>query len=285
MGFNKYKSALNVWLEKTGELPPQEENQHMKMGHMLEPIVTQLFAEEHPELKVQKNNFLLQHDEYEFMLANIDREIICPFRGRGVFEAKTTSDWNKHLWTETQIPESYMLQVQWYLSVTGYKFAYIAVLIGGVEYRSYLIERDDELIETMIAMAVAFWIHVVENTPPPVDGSESARDALEDMNRPEDACEELQILPDALSETLIELEAIKVQLEVLEKRKGLLNNQLMQAMDNHTNALVGDYKVSWKPQMRTSFDAKRFKEEMPEVHQQYVRTSVVRPLTIRRSKS
>lgn len=157
MGFNKWSSPLTVWLQKTGELPPSEENMYMKMGHLLEPVVANLFAEEHPELKVLRNNFLLQHDTIDCMLANIDRELVCAFRGRGILEVKTASDWNKHLWTETSVPESYMLQLQHYLAVTGYRFGYFAVLIGGNDYRSYYVERDDELIAMIEAKAVEFW--------------------------------------------------------------------------------------------------------------------------------
>lgn len=77
-------------------------------------------------LSVTRVPFLLQHDKYRFMLANLDGMIDDPVYGKCVFEAKTSSAYKAEEW-ETGIPVSYYAQVQHYLAVTGWQGAYIPV--------------------------------------------------------------------------------------------------------------------------------------------------------------
>ena len=61
-----------------------------------------------------------------------------------------------------------------YMAVTGYQGAYVAVLIGGNTFRWKFVERDEELISMLIELESAFWNHVQECTPPPLDGSDAS---------------------------------------------------------------------------------------------------------------
>jgi putative phage-type endonuclease len=171
LGLNKWKTKLQIYMEKTGQWEQDDlsDNQAVHFGNKLEQVVADEFSER-TGLKVIKNNFVLQHPEHAFMFANIDREIIDPERGRGVLECKTTSAWNKDAWSDSEVPKEYMVQVQHYLSVTGYEFAYIAVLIGGNNYDHWLIERDEELIEILIDQERIFWNeHILAGMPPDIN--------------------------------------------------------------------------------------------------------------------
>ncbi len=66
------------------------------------------------------------------------------------------------------------------MAVTGYRGAYIAVLIGGNTFRWRFVERDEELIAMLIKLESDFWQHVQNNTPPPLDGSEASTKFLAD---------------------------------------------------------------------------------------------------------
>ena len=111
------------------------------------------------------------------MLANLDGTCIHPTLGECIFEAKTSSAYRIDEWKET-IPDEYMLQVQHYMSVTGFPGAYVAVLIGGNTFKWYFIERDEELISMLIELEYEFWEHVQNKTPPPMDGSDASADFL-----------------------------------------------------------------------------------------------------------
>lgn len=73
--------------------------------------------------------------------------IICPFRGRGILEIKTASEYLKQDWDDGNIPDYYYVQLQWYLYVTGLQWGYFVTLIGGNKYREYEVIRDEDMIQ------------------------------------------------------------------------------------------------------------------------------------------
>ena len=77
---------------------------------------------------------ILQSETYPFMLANLDGICEHPDFGACVFEAKTASAYKAGEW-ENNIPDEYQLQIQRYMAVTGFKAAYVAVLIDGNTFR------------------------------------------------------------------------------------------------------------------------------------------------------
>ena len=88
LGLNKWRSVLDVWLDKTGQTEPDTEgNRFTYWGIKLEALVADEFALQ-TGYKVRNNNFTLQSDEHPWMLANIDREIVGVDAG---LECKTAS--------------------------------------------------------------------------------------------------------------------------------------------------------------------------------------------------
>lgn len=159
-GLSRYKSALEVYLDKIGEIPPKEDNPKMKAGRILEPVIADWFTEE-TGIRVQKQNCIFQSKEYPFMLANIDRWVIGENAG---LEIKNTSEYNRNNWFDGQtevIPTEYQLQANHYMAVLGAERWYVAVLIGGWDFQWRVIERDDHLIANLITIEQAFWQHNV----------------------------------------------------------------------------------------------------------------------------
>ncbi|MCI8913619.1 MAG: hypothetical protein HFF38_05755 [Lawsonibacter sp.] len=177
-GINRYKSPVELWLDKTGQLPPQEAGEAAYWGTQLEPFVRAEFTKR-TGIEVSHKSELLQSEEYPFMLANLDGTCEVPEVGTCIFEAKTASAYKAGEWEDT-IPDEYMLQVQHYMAVTGYAGAYIAVLIGGNTFKWRFVERDEELISMLIELETAFWNHVQDGTPPPLDGSNACAKFLAD---------------------------------------------------------------------------------------------------------
>ena len=159
-GLSRYKSALEVYLDKIGEIPPKEDNPKMKAGRILEPVIADWFTEE-TGIRVQKQNCIFQSKEYPFMLANIDRWVIGENAG---LEIKNTSEYNRNDWFDGQtevIPTEYQLQANHYMAVLGAERWYVAVLIGGWDFQWRVIERDDHLIANLITIEQTFWQHNV----------------------------------------------------------------------------------------------------------------------------
>ena len=89
------------------------------------------------------------------MLANLDGVCEVPEYGTCIFEAKTASAFKAGEW-EDSIPDEYQLQIQHYMVVTGYRAAYIAVLIGGNTFKWKCVERDNELIAMLVQLESDF---------------------------------------------------------------------------------------------------------------------------------
>ncbi len=175
-GINQYKSPIELWAEKRSELPYQEAGEAAYWGNQLEPLVIDEFVKR-TGIEVKSLKQILQSEAYDFMFANLDGICEHPTLGTCIFEAKTTSVYNEKLW-EDGIPDGYMLQIQHYMAVTGFKGTYIAVLIGGNKFKWKFIERDEELISMIVKLEEDFWNKVKTNTPPSVDGSEATAEFL-----------------------------------------------------------------------------------------------------------
>ena len=149
-GISRYKSPVELWMNKTGQLPDQEAGEAAYWGTQLEPFVRAEFTKR-TGIEVRTVNQLLQSEEHPFMLANLDGICEVPDVGTCIFEAKTASAYKAGEWEDT-IPDEYALQLAHYLAVTGYAGAYIAVLIGGNSFKWKFVERDEELISMLIEL-------------------------------------------------------------------------------------------------------------------------------------
>ena len=130
---------------------------------------------------------------------------------------KTASTYKTGEWEDT-IPDEYMLQVQHYMAVTGFTGAYIAVLIGGNTFRWRFAERDEELISMLIELEAAFWHHVEDMTPPPLDGSDAAARFLAGRF-PNSIPQSRIVLPDMATDLLAQYDEACEQLEIITEQK------------------------------------------------------------------
>ena len=156
-GLNPYKTPFTLWLEKTGQIePPVLNNEYIEWGNILEPVIREKFAKE-TGFEVEENHWVMLHDQHDFMVANVDGEVMDPqFAGKkGVLEIKTAGERMRDQW-ENGPPNHYMLQLQHYLAVLDYSYGYVAVLIGGNTFKYYLVERDDYVIDNIIQAEAEF---------------------------------------------------------------------------------------------------------------------------------
>lgn len=194
----------------------------------MESIVRNEFTSR-TNLKVKIVRAILKHPNHSFMFANVDGVIKDSLCGECIFEAKTASVFKQNDWEADKIPKEYMLQIQHYMAVTGYKRTFIAVLIGGNQFKYKTIERDDELIEMMIKLEEDFWNHVLYNTPPELDGSEALSELLSRLYRESNDNPKI-LLPEEAKSLIAQYElgkenekaAVEIKNEAANKLKSLL---------------------------------------------------------------
>ena len=115
LGLSPWRSPIDVWLDKTSDTVEEKESEPMYWGNVLEEVVAQEFAKR-SGYKVRNNNFTLQSEEYPYLLANIDREIVGLDAG---LECKTANAFKANEWDGDNVPDAYYIQCQHYMAVTG----------------------------------------------------------------------------------------------------------------------------------------------------------------------
>lgn len=266
-GLNKYKSPVELWMDKSGMIDPEEAGEAAYWGSILEPIVRNEFSKR-TSLKVTIEKHILQHSKHPFMLANVDGIVNDPVYGKCIFEAKTSSVYRIDEWENT-IPEAYQLQVQHYMAVTGFKGAYVAVLIGGNQFKWQFIKRDDEIIKMLVKLEQDFWHYVESNTPPPLDGSEAAR-LLLDRLYPNSKPDSKTALSDEAYDLILEYEEYQEKEKHAAELKEKAANKLKILLGENETGIAGNKIVSWKSISSDRVDTKQLKSECPDLYTKYV---------------
>lgn len=164
MGFNPWKTAYDVWLEKTGRLTPGEiEGDQLEIGRMMEaPLIDWAAAKE--GVKVLKNQLRVHADLP--MSAQHDALIVGQPRG---MEAKTSG--NSSAWGEPdtdQVPDLYNIQAHHQMIVSGLSEIVMPVALFGVTRRleRYIVGLNQDLRDMIIERILKFWRLVETDTPP-----------------------------------------------------------------------------------------------------------------------
>lgn len=276
-GINHFKSAHQLWLEKTGQIEPEQtDSEFTHFGTLLEPIVRKEFTAR-TGIKVRQKNMLLQSSEYPFMFADLDG-VINDNGEKAIFEAKTASAYKKEVWEEG-VPAEYMLQIQHYMAVTGANKTYIAALVGGNHFYHYEVTRDDVMISKIIAMEKYFWeTYVIGGVEPIPDGSDATTAYFNDRYALSNG--KMIALPDEVLPICNEYEKLSRQLKELETAKNAVGNQIKSFMKEYEVGTVGNRKITWKSISKSTVDTKRLKTEKPEIYNEYLAHSQYRRLSV-----
>jgi len=282
-GINKYKSPLELWMEKTGQRPPQEAGEPAYWGTRLESLIRDEFTLR-TGIKVNIVNQILQSKEHPFMIANLDGVCRCPTHGNCIFEAKTANAFKADEWEGVLVPQEYIFQIQHYLCVTGFNGAYIAVLIGGNEFKWKFVARDEEVISMLLRYELAFWTHVQDGVPIPPDGSKACSDFIS-QQYPNSINNSKIILPDSAADLIRKHNTADEQLEMLKTQKQEAANLLKQMLGEHEMGIIGDGYVKWKTSVQNRVDSKLLQAEQPEIYEKYKTATSQRRFTIKEPTS
>lgn len=259
LGMNPWASPYTVWADKLGKLPEKEDNESMRIGRDLEDYVAQRFTEATGK-KVGRRNQIFLHPEHDWMLANIDRQVVGENAG---LECKTAKAINLRRWKGQDFPEQYYAQCVHYMAVMGYDRMYLAVLIMGAEFKIYTLERDEEEIEALISAEKDFWESYVQTgEAPPLDGSEASSEALKAIY---DGGGTEEIMLFDREEMLQEFFRLKEKKKALDTEINAIENQLKEDLGDNERGTCEGFRVDWKTQSRSSFDAKRFAKDHPDM--------------------
>lgn len=166
------------------------------------------------------------------------------------------------------------------MAVTGYRGAYIAVLIGGNTFRWKFIERDEELIAMLVQLESEFWSHVQDVTPPPLDGSDASAQFLSERF-PNSVPQSRITLPDTAIELLSQYDAACEQLEAAKEQKQEAENLLKEMLGANEVGVSGTKIVTWKSMLQERLDSKTFKAEHPTLYKKYANKITYRRFSVK----
>lgn len=266
LGLSPYRSAMDVYLAKIGVESEPVENEYVYWGTRLEDDVRERFAEEHPEWRVTAGveefpPYGMVHREDKLYLFCSPDGVIQDHNAFMGLECKTASAHTAHKWPlPTQPGEvrvDYWVQCQHSMLVTGWDVWHLAVLIGGNQYREYVIEKDEAFCSGLEEKLTDFWRLVESRTPPPIDGSDASKRVLEKLYPVDTVIEEpatLNAEADALallvltaSDTMNEAKAVRSEAQ----------NRLRELMGTHAVGYTPQgYVISWKPVHKDAYSIK-----------------------------
>ena len=270
VGVNKYKSAVDVYMDKVSDEIKEENTNATYWGCALEDAVAKAYSEK-TGFDVKEEDKLLKHKEYPFIAANIDR---WADNGNHILECKTAGFMMSKEWGEEytdQIPESYLCQVAWYAAICEVERVDIAVLIGGQDFRIYSYTANRAFQEKLIKVGINFWNnHVLKNMPPEIKHVNDVM-SLYPVSKPIEAKANSEVI--VKLGTIKELKAQDKQLNdsiktlELEVKEYMKEAELL--VDNSGKCLA-----SWKTaKPRQSLDTKKLKAEHEDIYKEYMKES------------
>jgi putative phage-type endonuclease len=266
-GLSSYRTALDVYLDKTSDDIACETNAAMRWGNLLEDVVAKEYSEVTGQTtEIEPNT--IYHPEYKFLGANIDRwvgdkEYVLECKTAGFIKTK---EWG-NLGTD-QIPESYLVQVAHYAAICDVPKVDIAVLIGGQDFRIYTYERNKELEDKLIKIACNFWHNHIEKRIPPK--CVSTRDTFNLF--PQSNYHEI-VAEDNIIEKWEQLKSLKEEENRIADTIEKLKTDIQEFMRDY-DVLIdnqGNVIATWKNTAPKSLiDLKKFKEKYKEIYLQCV---------------
>lgn len=280
LGLNPYKSPYALWAEKTGKVIPEDVSQKeaVRLGTDLEEYVAKRFTEATGK-KVRRENYTVFRDDMPYAHANYDRIVIGERAG---LEIKTTNALNLKKFKNGEYPANYYVQCCHYLLVSGLDRWYLAVLVLGVAFKVFTIERDEAELAALKMAEENFWYQVQNDLPPEIDGMDSTIDALNAEFPASEPDTEMDLIGCAVD--LAILDECTQQIKGLEEKKAAAQARIMEAMGTAERGGYGSYSVTWKSQKRQTFDRKRFEKENGAIPEAYLKTSESRTFRFKKDE-
>lgn len=197
MGAAEHRSALHVWYDKRDRLPDDDAGEPALWGRLHEDTVAREWARRNRSTVrrvglVAAGTYPAHADtgRAAWMLCTLDRQVgVCPAnKDRATatvcsLEVKTRNAFVSKRWRRN-VPDDVLAQVVWQMAVTGYDHTHVACLIGGNDYRQYVVRRDLALEADIVATVADFWTRcVIGGQRPEVDVEAYADDLVDLDNR------------------------------------------------------------------------------------------------------
>ncbi len=184
LDLSPYESRFSLWHRKRGLAADVEDRPEMGWGRRLEDAVAVKFADCPPEYDVRPGGSWLSRDR-PWQIAHPDR-LLFPLDGYHdpeILEVKTAlypDGWGEE--GTDDVPVYYRSQAFHYLDCLGLRRCRLAVLIGGYDYREYVIDLDDDEQAGIRQVCQEFIADVQNGVRPDVDGHDRTYRVMRELH-------------------------------------------------------------------------------------------------------
>jgi len=184
LGVDRWRTAYDVWLEKTGKLDPRAETEAMMAGNVFERSVLD-YAEINLG-RLRRNVPMVMPGTP--LMANVDA--ICRAGGQDPVEAKTAGLFGplSEFWGADgtdQIPDRVIIQAHVLIMCRRYwdvkriaeaeapavDVCHVPAFLGGRGFALFHVRRNDRICDLIAETAIAFWENNVQADIPPDDSA------------------------------------------------------------------------------------------------------------------
>lgn len=269
MGLSKYRTAYDVWLDKTSDTVVEQQSDVLALSSYLEAYTAQKYADL-TGFTVKRWNSEIVHPQYKFLKGNIDREIMKSQLGLGVLECKALSNFNFRKVEMYGLPDEYVLQIQHYFLCAGHRYSWGAFAIlnrDNGKLLTFNVFPDREIGRSIIKFCVPFWIENVEKHIAP-------KQETAEVNIPKFEGKIADLNDN--SELALLLNQRKEMKALCDETKELLDGvetQIKETLGDVEAAECGGFRVYYRGSSRTTLDSSRIKKELPDVFAKYSKVS------------
>ena len=273
LGLSRFRSPLEVWMEKTGKEARQLDSLPLRFGSFAEEFVASEYARS-TGFELLHDESIHIHPEHSFMSAHIDRFVLeNGSTVSRILECKTANPFTliaSGEWGEVgsdEVPMSYLCQCIWYMAITGIEQCDLAVLFGNSDFRIYEIERDIELEQLVIEKAQHFWNEFVLKDIAPPAQSESDYQSL---FRTTDPTKTVEANPKTV-ELIRQLQSLSTQSGDVDEQITQIKQHIMNEMkEAEVLSYQGNVIATWKaPKPSFRLDSKRLELEEKEIFERF----------------
>ncbi len=266
LGVNPYETPYQCWLRKTGQIPPQEENMAMLLGHLMEDAVAQLYSKATGN-KVDETtagDWCARSDFREYTTASPDRICLTPDGGKVLLECKTT----QLDVSEDDYPKSWFCQVQYLLACTEMDEGAIAWLKRGRDFGTKRIVKDKNFQEFMFERLDWFWTECIKG------GKAPAAVSVDDLMMMNPMSESRSIAAtEDIANAVLALKSKRELLASVTDECKKLEDEIKIYMGAADTLTVGlDPVCTWKTSKgRVTLDSKAIQKDLPDIYKKYER--------------
>jgi putative phage-type endonuclease len=276
MGVDPFRNAYAVWAEKTGKVHAERENDAMRWGNRLEPLIVAVAAERLKMKIVRPTGTYKRRNSV--MFANVDAQAIKAVRGQPPVECKSSrvSDGWGEPGTDN-VPDRVMLQVTAQMMCCEATTAYVARMSFnqfGPAFGIYPVMLNSHLAQVIEDACGSFWEnHVAKDIPP-----QNVEPALDVVSRFVPRMGTHATIARTTAAAFVEANRIRREAE---KGEETAKARLLAEMQGAEFGDCQGFEIVNSSYTQDRIDADRLRDEQPQIAATYTKPVPCRRLSVK----